>query len=661
MPNRLAYPLILIVVLIAWSGRTAASAQELVELEETALRDAVAACAPSVVQIQTVGGLETVDGVLTGDGPTTGLIVSPDGYIVSSAFSFSQRPSSIIVTLPDGTRSAARQVATDHSRMLVLLKVETVEKLPVLEDVPLDDVKVGAWAIAVGRTFAADQPNMSVGIVSAVGRMYGKVIQTDAKVSPNNYGGPLIDIRGRGFGVIVPMSPGSGDEVAGLQWYDAGIGFAVPLTHVLEVLPRLKQGEDLHPGILGVVLGRGDPYLTAAKLVAVRPGSPAHQAGLKPGDEIIEVDGRPVATHTDLRFCLGPHYAGDVLHVVARRGDEKLQYDVELTDKLEPFEHAMLGILPLRTGVTGSDAGITVRYVYPGSGAEKADIRTGDVVLSIDDQNLTNVTDAVDRMNAHMPGDQVNVTVQRGDQTIKHVVTAVALPTAIPDSLPAARPNEDPTADNQGNKTENVGVSQLKLPEFKNEAQLYVPKSYDPTVSHGLVVCLTAGGAREPVDFIEQWREHCDRAGLILLVPGTADGNTWQPGDVEYLNRAMGSIVDKYTIDPARVVVHGYRAGGTMAYRLALANREQVRGVAVVDSPLGRMRRAPTNEPNQRLAVYSAQSSGARIAALVAHGVSRLQQARFPVTVVPLGDEPRYLSDEELAALVRWIDSLDRF
>ena len=89
-------------------------------------------------------------------------------------------------------------------------------------------MRVGQWAIAVGRTFESDRPNMAVGILSALDRVWGKAIQTDAAVSPNNYGGPLVDIRGRVLGVLVPLSPEAADEMAGVEWYDSGIGFAIP-------------------------------------------------------------------------------------------------------------------------------------------------------------------------------------------------------------------------------------------------------------------------------------------------------------------------------------------------------------------------------------------------------------------------------------------------
>ena len=176
--------------------------------EERAIKAALARVAPSVVRIETVGGLERVGQMLVGTGPTTGLVVSADGYIISSAFNFVQKPDSILVTLADGSRHAARLVATDHSRMLVLLKIDT--RRP---GSPCPRrCREAKCASANGRSpWAArsrpEQPNLSVGIVSALDRIWGKAIQTDAKISPNNYGGPLVDIAGRVLGVLVPMSP----------------------------------------------------------------------------------------------------------------------------------------------------------------------------------------------------------------------------------------------------------------------------------------------------------------------------------------------------------------------------------------------------------------------------------------------------------------------
>src|SRR5260221_14055120 len=156
----------LLVGCLALSSSGLIAAESLQLREERAMKAAVARVTPSVVRIETVGGLERVGQILIGTGPTTGLVVSTDGFIVSSAFNFVQKPDSILVTLDDGSRHPAKLVATDHSRMLVLLKVETDASLSVPEAVPEKEMRVGQWALAVGRTFEPSQANVSVGIVS---------------------------------------------------------------------------------------------------------------------------------------------------------------------------------------------------------------------------------------------------------------------------------------------------------------------------------------------------------------------------------------------------------------------------------------------------------------------------------------------------------------
>ena len=279
--------------------------------EEAALQAAAESVAPSVVQIRTIGGLESVEGTLLADGPTTGLVISPDGYIISSAFNFVQQPASILVTFASGKQAPAELVATDHSRMLVLLKANGVADLPVPTMAPLDEIRPGQWAIAVGRTFRADARMSRSASSAPLGRMFGKAIQTDADVSTANYGGPLVDIRGRVLGVIVPMAP-QGDERSRRRRM-------VRLRHRLRRAARrlrrphraMKKGEDQRPGLLGIGMTPKNPHSSPAELAAVRPDSPAGKAGFKKGDRIVEIDGKPIKTQTDLRFALGTAYGGD--------------------------------------------------------------------------------------------------------------------------------------------------------------------------------------------------------------------------------------------------------------------------------------------------------------------------------------------------------------
>ncbi len=256
------------------------------------------------MRIETVGGLDRVGQVLTVTGPTTGVIVSPDGYIISSAFNFAARPASILVTLPDGRRLPAMQVATDKVKMLTLIKIEA-ENLPVPQAAPADSFRVGQWSIALGKTLD-ETPSISVGIVSALNRIWGKAIQTDAKISPVNYGGALVDVEGRVLGVLVPLSPQATGEVVGVEWYDSGIGFAIPMVDVNAALSRLKSGHDLVGGLMGITMKGHDIYEGQPVIDRVRYGSPAHQAGLKRrGRRSSKLDGHLVKRQGADQTCDG--------------------------------------------------------------------------------------------------------------------------------------------------------------------------------------------------------------------------------------------------------------------------------------------------------------------------------------------------------------------
>ncbi len=167
--------------------------------------------------------------------------------------------------------------------------------------------------------FAGEDVNVSVGILSALDRVWGRAIQTDAKISPNNYGGPLVDVQGRVLGVLVPLSPEAQDELAGAEWYDSGIGFAVPLEDILQRLDTLRSGQNLKPGILGISLKSSDLYTNKTEIGAVQFKSPAADAGLKVSDTIVEINGVAIERPLQLKHALGPLYAGDTVRLVAMR------------------------------------------------------------------------------------------------------------------------------------------------------------------------------------------------------------------------------------------------------------------------------------------------------------------------------------------------------
>jgi serine protease Do len=641
------------VILTIGPWRAASAQESLDDLEEQAIRSAVDAVAPSVVQIETVGGLERVGKLLVGTGPTTGLIVSDDGYILSSAFNFVQKPTSILVSLPGGNRAAAQIVARDHSRMLVLLKVSTTEKLDVPQAVPREEMQVGQWAIAVGRTLSKGEPNFSVRIVSALDRILGRAIQTDAKVSPVNYGGPLIDIRGRVLGVLVPLSPqGQESEIAGAEWYDSGIGFAVPLADINARLETLKSGKDLHPGVLGVTLKRGDMYSLPAELLGVRSDGPAGKAGLKAGDVIVEVDGTPIERQAQLRHALGRRYAGDKVKVAFRRGMERIEAEVPLVEKLAPYQHPFLGILPLR----GPGPGVGVRFVYPESPAAKAGIQAGDRIVAVNQAPIVGRLEMIDQVALLEPGKVVSLSIERGSEKLSIELTPAKLPTDLPPELPPAQPEPAQSADPKP----ATGLVEIKLPEEKNDCAAYVPETYHPQVPHGVVIWLHGPGGVNREALATRWKAACEKHHFLVLAPQASDPTKWEPTDDAFVIKTLDDLATHYNVDRSRIAVYGHQTAGSMAFLVALNHVDRVRAVVAVDAAPPARTVLPENDPLTRLAFFLATAEKSPASAGAKAVAQRLQAALYPVLVRSLGDQSRDLTDAEISDLVRWLDSLDR-
>lgn len=635
-------------------------AQELSIIEQAAFRAAVDRVAPAVVSIETIGGLEQVGEVLVGTGSSCGLVVDPDGFIVSSSFNFMHRPASIVVTMPDGSRTAAKLVARDETRKLVLLKVTTPFRFPPLDAVPEGEVRVGMWALAVGRGFEASKPNMSVGIVSAVRRIWGKAVQTDAKISPANYGGPLLDVRGRVIGVLVPMSPNEREEVSGVEWYDSGIGFAIPLVHILRVLPRLKAGEDLKQGLVGVRFQGENIYADSPKLAHVRANSPAYKVGLRRGDLITAVDGRPVELQVQVMEQIQRRYAGESLKVTVARGSEKFDRDVPLVAELEPYRRPFLGLLAERpTGddksLPAGEAGAVVRYVFDGSPAGEKKLTTGDRITTVNGRKVADRDALATAVAESEPGKAIELEVVRGSEILKVSLTPTSQPETIPAEIPAAK---TPSPAAGADAAKGGDDFPIKIAEFANACRLYVPGNYDDRVPHGIVVLLNRNGRSAlGKDVLNRWREAGASQHLLVLVPQAAEDDGWSRPDVEFLGKAIDRVAEQYRVDPRRVVAHGIGTGGNFAAVATGTLVERVRGVAVVDSAA--LAGNVENEPATPLAFYAVTEPDFSGKPQLTAAAERLRKLHFPVTLRQL-DDADYPTGEQFADLLRWIDMLDR-
>ncbi|MCA9175689.1 MAG: PDZ domain-containing protein [Planctomycetales bacterium] len=635
-----------VVTVVAFGLPGASRGQDLLTEEDQALKAAVARVAPSVVRIETVGGLEIVGQNLVGTGPTTGVVISEDGLIVSSAFNFVQKPTSILVTVAGAEkRLPAQIVARDTSRQIVLLKVQSKDPLPVPEAAPRQDLTVGQWTVAIGRTFLAEEVSMSAGVLSATHRIWGRAVQTDAKVSPANYGGPLVDIEGRVIGILVPMSPRGQNEVAGAEWYDSGIGFAAPFEEMVRRLDVWRQGEDLQSGVLGIGLKGNDVYAIPAEVASVRVKSPAAEIGLKAGDKIVEINGQEVTRQAQLKHALGPLYAGDKVRVVVQRGDERKDLgETTLVSELVPYAAPYLGVLPRRESQP-----FVVRHVIPGSPAADAGLLPGDVLRKWNDQDTPTMDAVRDAAAGSEAGDEIALVVDRGGEKLDIKFTADALPEEVAEAPPAPALPDAPVV--------KTGVVEVKLAEAKNSCVAFVPENCRQGQPAGLLVWLHAPGKFEQDEVIGQWRDDLSERGVILLLPQSLDPKRWTAPEAEFITDAIADIQKNYTIDSQRIVVGGEGAGGAMAWLIGRQQRELIRGVAPIGAPVPRGGTPPESDPQQRLAFYITLTDQPQQSAQIRQVVEVLRKAKLPVT---FEEDYQAFGEEQRSEIVRWLDTLDR-
>jgi S1-C subfamily serine protease/predicted esterase len=672
---------------------------DLNDMTEKAMKDASRKVAPSVVQILTQGG---ADQVVVGSkgltfrkalGPTTGVIVGADGYVISSAFNFVNNPTAILVHVPGHKEPyLAKRVATDRSRMLTLLKIDA-RGLPVPAATPRKELQVGQWAIALGRTLDAKRehpPAVTVGIISALGRVWGKAIQTDAKISPINYGGPLLDVQGRVQGILVPASPSADDETAGFEWYDSGIGFAIPMEDINAVLPRLQKGKDLKKGLLGVRMKGTDRFADVPEVAEVLPDSSAARAGLKAGDVITEIDGHAVVNMAQIMHGLGTKYEGDKISLKYRRGEKTVSVpNLELVGALAAFAHPFLGILPMRDD---PKLGLEIRYVFPGSPADAAGLRAGDRIMKVGRMEgpLASFTgtkggrdEFFDMLNALQAGMEIKLEVTRKDGKTTDTLTVklAAMPgttvddkAGVPIQLPevaslkqALEPLEvaagkpRPPKVQQADKKPETGLIKRTTTAGDHKYWIYVHEDYDPNIAHALVVWLhpPRGNSDDDVERLTGlWEDHCKDNHLILVGPHSESEDGWTASEAEFVHTAVREVMAHYTIDRQRVVAHGMGIGGQMACYLGFNDRDLIRGVATIGAVVSNPK---DNMPGQRLAFYLAGGDRDPLVKAIVESRTRLVERKFPVFYREIANRGReYFEDTVLAELVRWIDVLDK-
>lgn len=279
-------------------------------------------------------------------GSGSGFIWHASGLIVTN-YHVVAKANRMQVTLQDGNSYGAELIGSAPEKDLAVLRL--LEPPDDLTTLPLGDsteLSVGRKVLAIGNPFGLDT-TLTTGVVSALGReirapsgrQIRGVVQTDAAINPGNSGGPLLNSLGQLIGVNTAIYSPSGAS--------AGIGFAIPVNTVREVVPQLiSYGRILRP-IMGIELAsdrwRRRYGIEGLPVVRVFPGLPAATAGLRGvsrssrgdlmlGDIIVAIDDEPIDSHDDYLTIMESHKAGDTISLRARRGEKELNLEVTLTE-----------------------------------------------------------------------------------------------------------------------------------------------------------------------------------------------------------------------------------------------------------------------------------------------------------------------------------------
>jgi len=360
----------------------------------------------------------------------SGVIVDAERGIVLTNHHVVDQADAIDVRLRDGRELEADLVGSDPETDIAVLRIPA-RGLTAVALGDSDDLRVGDFVVAIGSPFGLSH-TVTSGIVSALGRSglgiegFESFIQTDASINPGNSGGPLVDLHGRLVGINTAILAPSGGNV--------GIGFAIPVAMVRAIADQLLDHGEVRRGLLGVAVQDLTPELARALMTGstdgavvsrVDPGSAAAAAGLRPGDLIVAVNGRPITGAGALKARIGLMRVGTPLELELIRKGERIRLRSAVVDpyagyvegrRLSPLlKGARLGDRSEGTGGNRSFA-VAVGPVDKGSPAWFTGLREGDLLVAVNQERVRNL-EALGRV-LRRARTLVSLKIRRGGRVI---------------------------------------------------------------------------------------------------------------------------------------------------------------------------------------------------------------------------------------------------
>lgn len=364
----------------------------------------------------------------------SGFIISKDGYLLTNNHVV-EGAEKIKVILSDEKELDGEIIGKDAKIDIALVKVKAEGDLPVAALGDSDGVEVGEWVMAIGNPFGLDH-TVTVGVVSAKGRVigagpYDDFIQTDASINPGNSGGPLLNTKGDVIGINTAI-------VA----HGQGIGFAIPINMVNEIIEQLKDKGRVVRGWLGVFVQKVTPELAGsfgldnargALIGQVVEDGPAEKAGVKKGDIILQFGDEIIDEMNELPRVVAATPVGKKVSVVVHRDGKKKTLTVKIgelpeedtapgeTRKEKNFGMTVQELTPElanRLGYDDDEEGVVVSNVDPDGPAAEAGMRRGDVIKEVNRKKVTSTGEFTEIMDDISADENILLFVKRGADTL---------------------------------------------------------------------------------------------------------------------------------------------------------------------------------------------------------------------------------------------------